>query len=61
MDYEGAIEDFNKAIELDPEDNYSFYLRAYCYFELGDFESAIDDLNKSIELDQDNFNTELRG
>ena len=60
-DFKGAIEDFNKSIELDPKDEYIFYKRASCYFELEDYKIAIDDLNKSIEIDQNDVNTALRG
>ncbi len=52
MDYEGAIEDFNKAIELDPEDDYSFYYRSECKFQIYDYIGAIEDINKSISMDE---------
>ncbi len=51
-DFQGAIADFNKAIEIDPK-----YLRAYCNLGLakarglGDFEGAISHYDKCIEID----------
>ena len=49
-DYEGAIEDFNKAIEIDPN-----YARAYLYRGeiksfFDDYYGAIEDYTKAIEL-----------
>ncbi|MBC8486419.1 MAG: tetratricopeptide repeat protein [Bacteroidetes bacterium] len=55
-DYKGAILDYNKAIELYPEDkyaynNYVYNNRGVCKYELGDYRGAILDCNKAIELD----------
>ncbi len=52
--YEKAIDDLNKAIELDPN-NSQFYLdRVNRYLSLMSYEKAIDDCNKAIELDPNN-------
>ena len=46
-----AIENYNKAIELDPKDIYSYNNRGLSYINLGKYESAIADFNKAMELD----------
>ena len=50
-DYTGAIQDFNKALELDPDDGYRYYLRGNVKSDLGDKKGAIQDYSKAIELD----------
>ena len=46
-----AIANYNKAIEIDPKDIYSYNNRGLSYINLGKYESAIADFNKAIELD----------
>ena len=49
-DYEGAIKNYTKVIELDP-DNYVAYMnRGWNKSNLGDEYAAISDYNKSIEI-----------
>lgn len=48
--YDKAIEKMNKAIELDPQDYYTYYYRGICYLELKDYQKAISDFDKAIEL-----------
>ena len=38
-----AIEDFNKTIELDPQDAAAYYNRGVTYGNLGEYQKAIDD------------------
>jgi len=54
-DYQGAIDDFTKAIELDPE-NPEIYIKRGDIKEvvLEDYQGAIDDFTKAIELDPKN-------
>ena len=51
-DYEGAIADFNKAIELNPEFALTYNKRGIVKCELEDYEGAISDFNQAIELDK---------
>ena len=49
-DYDGAIKDFGRRIDLQPNaDNYE--TRGLVRFEYGDYEGAIDDCIKALELD----------
>jgi len=53
-DFTGAIEDVNKAIELNPlliKDSIILTTRAGCYIELGEFEKANKDIELVLELD----------
>lgn len=45
-----AIDDFKKAIELNPNDPVAYYEMAYSKMQLGDYKDAKDDFNKAIEL-----------
>ena len=47
----GSITDYNKAIELDPDDMYNLFYRALNYQDL--VEKAISDHLRIIELDKD--------
>ena len=46
-----AIEDFDKAIELDPYYSLAYYNRGLCYQEQLQYQRAIEDWDKVIELD----------
>lgn len=50
-DYQGAIQDYNKVIELDPENVDAYHNRGLAKSDLGDLEGAIQDYNKAIKLD----------
>jgi tetratricopeptide (TPR) repeat protein len=49
-DMEGVITDCNKAIDLDPSDKNSFFLRGLALYELGRKGEACQDFTKAIEL-----------
>ena len=49
-DYNGAISDFTKAIELNPDDADAYYNRGLAKSNLEDYYGAISDYNKAIEL-----------
>jgi len=50
-DYQQAIKDFNRAIELDPKLAEAYWGRGNTYHELADYQQAIKDFNRAIELD----------
>ena len=49
-DHYGAISDYTKAIEINPNDGYAFYNRGWSKDEIGDFYGAIFDYTKAIEI-----------
>lgn len=49
-DYDGAIADYTKAIELNPSSAHAHVERAGIYYTLDDHESAVKDYSKAIEL-----------
>lgn len=51
--YEKALSDFNRAIELDPNYDQTYYNRGVVKAHLGDKEGAMKDFNKAIELKPD--------
>ena len=57
-DYEGAIEDYNKSISLNPNDAEAFNNRANIRMLFGDYNSAIDDYNLAIKL-KENYSIAL--
>jgi len=50
-DYQSAIEDYTKAIELSPYEPYVYYIRAITFDEQKNYDLAIADYTKAIELD----------
>ena len=53
-EYAEAIEDFNIAIELDPDNAGAYFNRGSAYFKKREFANAIVDLDKAIALDPPN-------
>lgn len=49
-DNNGAIQDYNKAIEINPKLDAAFRNRAAAKIELTDYQGAVLDYNKAIEL-----------
>ena len=49
--YDEAIEEYNKAIELNPNYAIAYARRGQAYFKLEKFDLAIPDLAKALELD----------
>ena len=47
----GAIQDYDKAIELNPNSAYAYNNRGYAKFQLQEDYQAIEDYDKAIELD----------
>lgn len=50
-DAEGAIKDYDKAIELDSSDSFYYYNRGISKVEIKDNKGAMKDYNRAIELD----------
>ena len=51
QNYKGAIQDYTKAIELNPKDADAYIGRGIDKHELKDYKGAIQDYTKAIELD----------
>jgi tetratricopeptide (TPR) repeat protein len=52
-DYDRAIEDYDQAIRLNPNNSDSFYRRGLTYFEKNDYDRAIQDLDQTLKLNPD--------
>ena len=48
-----AIQDYDKAIQLDPDLSSTYHDRAGAYYYLGQYQRAIQDYDKAIQLDPD--------
>lgn len=48
--YDEAIYEFDKAIEMDPKLARAYYFRANVYYDLGRYSSAWDDVHRAEEL-----------
>jgi len=49
-DYDKAIADYNKAIEIDPKYAQAYYNYGFAYNKLGEFSKADADIKKAKEL-----------
>lgn len=49
-DYRGAIQDFNKAIQINPDDEYTYWKRGSSKASLGDDIGAIQGFTKAIQI-----------
>ena len=58
-DFDKAIRDHNKAIDLDPEDAKTYDARGFTYGRKGDFDAALRDYNKAIEVNPEYANVYL--
>lgn len=48
--YKAAIEEYNKALEIDPNSCEAYLNRSLAQYNLGEFQESISDCNKVIEL-----------
>ncbi len=58
-DFDSAILEFNKALEIDPGNGDAYYNRGVAYYDKGEYERAISDYTKAIEInpkDTDAYN-----
>ena len=51
--YDDAIRNYNKALEIDPNDEVLYYNLARAYFEKGEADNAIKSLEKAIKVNPD--------
>ena len=49
-DWEKAIADLTRAIELNPKDAMTYFKRGFVYYKKGDFDRAIADYTRTLEL-----------
>lgn len=52
-DFDGAITDYTRAIELDPEYAEAYNYRGFAHLNNGDIDKAIADYTKAIDIDQE--------
>ena len=55
--FQGAIQDCNKAIELDSNESYAYKIRGAAKSGLEDYSGALGDYNKAVSLNPDSANT----
>ena len=48
--YDSAVADFNKSLEINPLWPDTFYGRALTRFDMGDIRAALEDIDKAIKL-----------
>jgi serine/threonine protein kinase len=56
QDYDGTIQNYDKAIELNPQDADAYNNRGIAYYYKGNYDQAIKDHNKAIELNPQHVN-----
>jgi tetratricopeptide (TPR) repeat protein len=49
-DYQGALADYTRSLQIDSQDPNIYYSRALIYVELGEYEKAIADYSKAIDF-----------
>jgi len=52
-DYQGALEDFNTAIRLKPDEFLGYYKRGNIYYDLEQYKYAIENYDEAIRLKPD--------
>lgn len=53
QDYQGAIEDYSKSLNLDPDNAETYNYRGTAYFRLGNYQKALLDFDRAIGLKPD--------
>ena len=54
--FESAIDDFSRAIELDSNNDFLYSSRGDVYLEMGNPQKALEDLNKAVEIEENEYN-----
>ena len=52
--FQPAVDDFDKVIELAPNDPVAYFSRGFARGKLGDYQGCVDDLDRAIELNPKN-------
>jgi len=52
-DYEGAIECFNKIIEMDPTSYKAWFNKGKCYYKLGNYGKAVGCYDEALKYETD--------
>ncbi len=60
-EYDRAIEDYNKAIELDPKYWESYMNLGFIYLKKGEYARALENYNKTVEINPDSLSYNNRG
>jgi tetratricopeptide (TPR) repeat protein len=50
-EYDKAMSDYNKALEINPRYAKAYYNRGFLYRKMGEYDKAISDYTKAIEID----------
>ncbi len=58
-DLTAAMEAFNTAVEINPDESQSYSILATCYYELGNNDTALEMIIRSVELGPEDFNANL--
>ncbi len=53
-DNTAALVDFDKSVELQPENSSNYYSRGMTYYRLGNYEAALTNFNEAVELQPEN-------
>jgi len=53
-EFEKSVDQYTKAILIDPQKPAAWYNRAVSYYKLGDYQKMLNDMNRAIELDPTN-------
>ncbi|MEM3361735.1 MAG: AAA family ATPase [Candidatus Anstonellaceae archaeon] len=53
-EYQKAIENYNKALLLNPAFSECYFNKALCYYNLKDFDTSIEEYTKALEFDPEN-------
>ncbi len=55
--YNEAIREYNKALEINPNGTVAYYNRSIAYTRTGQYDKAVSDCNKALELDPEHANS----
>ena len=55
QDFRGAIQDYTRAIEIDPDEYSTFGRRGWAKFYLQDYTGAIEDLDRAVQGSRDKY------